>query len=96
MTSTALKFTNHENSPHLDQLIQMFYHGTATESIGIMQALNKNTNKEELVLVGVRMLDDIPSCYPLAKILTEEEASVYLSPDGVGGFIDGEEEIVNV
>ena len=54
-----------------------------------MQAFNIETEKEELILVGVAADDnDKPVCFPLAKVLAAEDVKSYLSPDGKGGWFD--------
>ena len=81
------KFTNHEHSPELDHLLAMFYHATFTNKIGIMQALNEQTGKEEIILVGIEPTESGHfNCYPLAKALTVEETKMYSAPDGKGGW----------
>lgn len=83
------KFTNHEISHELDNLLAMFYQGTYGNTLGIMQALNKDSGEEEIILVGV-VLDEEgkADCYPLATILSAETAKNYAAPDGKGGFYD--------
>lgn len=84
---TLFKYTNHDNSHMLDNLLAMFYHGVYTNQIGIMQALNEATGEEEVILVGVKSKDNgTQDCYPLAKILKAEDVPVYSAPDGQGGW----------
>lgn len=83
------KFTNQEESGHLDDLLAMFYQGTYGNSLGIMTAFNLETGMEEIVLVGV-VLDENgkADCFPVAKVLASEDVLNYLAPDGKGGFYD--------
>ena len=49
----AYMFTNHpEQGPVLQSLLDMLYRGVHENTIGIMSAYNKTTDKEELVQVG--------------------------------------------
>lgn len=68
------------------QLFQMFYNGVFGNSIGVMQAKNKDTGKIEALLVGVEGGEEGPKVYPLARILDPSEVTMYLSPDGKGGY----------
>lgn len=96
--ATLYKYSNHKDSHYLDNLLAMFYHGVLTNAVGIMQALNTETNKEEVVLVGVKVNEDgTQECFPLSRVLTAEEASIYSAPDGEGGWkaVGGENESVH-
>lgn len=85
--SILYKYTNHDNSHMLDNLLAMFYHGVYTNAIGIMQALNEVTGEEEVLLVGVKSREDgTQDCFPLAKVLKAEEVVSYSAPDGQGGW----------
>lgn len=86
---TLYTFANHHPAPELEVLLRMFYRGASENMLGIMQALNVATNTEELVLVGVS-LDEKGNtqCYPLASLLSREQAPNYRSPDGKGGWFD--------
>lgn len=85
--SILYKYTNHDNSHVLDNLLAMFYHGVYTNAIGIMQAKNEETGEEEVILVGVKSREDgTQDCFPLAKVLKAEDVSVYSAPDGKGGW----------
>lgn len=83
------KFTNKAESPFLDGLFTMFHHGAFTNTIGIMDAWNLDSQQEETLLVGITLDEDgKPDCYPLAKVLKAEEVSNYLAPNGKGGYFD--------
>lgn len=87
--ATLYKFTNYAESPELDDVLAMFYHGVFTNRIGIMQAMNIETGETEIVLVGITLDENgKPDCYPLAKCLKAEEVSAYHAPDGLGGYYD--------
>ena len=81
----SYKFTN-KDSPYLDTIIDMFYSAASRGVIGIMEAKRSDTGEEELLLVGVEVEGDSIDCYPLASIIKAEQASVYMYPDGVGGW----------
>ena len=83
------KFTNQKNSEELDTLLAMFYQGVYNNAIGIMQALNLNTGKEDIILVGIQLDENgKPDCFPIAKGLRIEDVRDYQAPDGQGGFYD--------
>lgn len=86
---TLYKFTNYAESPELDDILAMFYTGIATNTVGIMQAMNMEKGEQELVLVGISLDEDgKPDCFPLAVCLRAEDVGNYLAPDGKGGFYD--------
>lgn len=88
------KFTNKEDSPYLDSMLSMFYHAAMNAKIGIMEAMDANTNKEVLLLVGVEKdADGNVSCFPIARCLPAEEVGDYLQPDGTGNYIREEQEL---
>ncbi len=83
------KFSNKVDSPYLDTLFGMFHHAAFSNSIGIMDAWNLETEQEETILVGVELDEDgKPDCYPLAKVLRAEDVGKYLAPNGKGGYFD--------
>ena len=83
------KFSNKAETPYLDSLFAMFHHGAFTNSIGIMEAWNLETEREETILVGVEIdPDGKPDCYPIAKVLRAEDIGNYLAPNGKGGYFD--------
>lgn len=83
------KFTNQEQSGHLDNLLAMFYQGVYGNTVGIMTAFNLEKQEEELILVGVMLdQDGKADCFPIAKILSAEDVRNYLAPNGKGGYYD--------
>lgn len=90
------KFTNQEKSPDLDNILAMFYSGVHTNTLGIMTAWNLATEQEEVILVGVQLDENgKPDCFPLCRVLRSEDARVYLSPDGKGGYFDPRDYVEN-
>lgn len=88
-TLTLYKFTNQSNSQYLDQILEIFYRGVDSNTIGVMTAYNTKTEKEEVLLVGIQLdADNKPECFPLAKVLRNEEVLDYLAPNGKGGYYD--------
>jgi len=88
-TLTLYKFTNQSNSQYLEQLLEIFYRGVSANTIGVMTAYNTKTEEEEVLLVGVQLdADNIPECFPLAKVLRSDEILDYLAPNGKGGYYD--------
>lgn len=89
MELVLYKFTNKADTPYLDSLFGMFHHGAFSNSLGIMEAWNLETEREEVILVGVEIDEDgKPDCYPVARVLTAEDVGKYLSPNGKGGYFD--------
>lgn len=90
----AYVFTNNiQQGGFLQSLLDMFYRGCFSNTIGIMSARNKETDEEELVLVGVEHLEDGNTLtYPLARVLKPEEGPNYIGPDGKGGWLEPEVE----
>jgi hypothetical protein len=90
------KFTNKAESPHLDDLLAMFYQGVLGNTVGIMEALNTITEEIEIVLVGVQLDENNnPHCYPICKLLKAEDIPAYKSPDGKGGWISSDEVVTH-
>ena len=80
-------FSNRQDAPELQALLSMFLRGAEANRIGIMQAMNTRTNQEDIILVGVDVgPDNTAECFPLAVLLKAEDAPLYLSPDGDGGW----------
>lgn len=79
-------FSNPGDDAGTTELLQMFYRGAYTNSVGIMRALNTSTNKTETLLVGLEIQGGETQLLPLAKVLDPSEVSKYLSPDGKGGY----------
>lgn len=83
------KFTNREESPHLDNILAMFYTGCNENTVGIMESWDLELEEEALILVGVQADENgKPVCFPLAKVLKAEDVRNYLSPNGKGGYFD--------
>lgn len=90
----AYVFTNNlGQAQFLQSFLDMFYRGAFYNTIGVMSALNTETDEEEVVLVGVEHTDDGNTLtYPLARILRPDEAPKYVGPDGKGGWLTPEVE----
>jgi hypothetical protein len=88
----AYLFTNNvAQAPFLQQLLEMYYKGAYTNTIGVMSALNTETDKEELLIVGVMHTPEgLTNTLPLARILDPDEVANYLGPDGKGGWLEGD------
>ncbi len=85
--------TNAEDKRPLQTLMWGFDIGVRQGRVGIMQAFDKEQNKEELLLVGLEVAADGGlSCFPLAIVLTDADASRYLAPNGEGGWLQPEAE----
>lgn len=84
-------FSNDTKDEGTVQLLQMFYRGAFTNSVGIMRALNTETDKVESILVGLEVENGETKLLPLAKILEPTDVPNYLSPNGKGGWFGREE-----
>lgn len=84
-------FTNDKTNEYTKLLFHGLMQGAFSNKLGIMQAKRKDSDKVETLIVGVELVDgryDVaPNCYPLAKVLTEEELNAYVTPDGNGGYL---------
>ena len=82
-------FTNNPKDSRPYSLLQMFYTGAFDNTLGIMEALNKDTDALELLLVGISQEEDgTTNTYPIAKLLDPEELRSYAAPDGRGGYYE--------
>jgi hypothetical protein len=86
----AYLFTNDKNKAFvLHQLLEMFHNGVFQNTIGLMEAKNRDTGKVETLIVGVEHNGAETFTYPLARLLDPEEGAKYAGPDGNGGWLDG-------
>lgn len=83
-------FANDTKNPAPFGILDMFYKGVLTNTIGIMIAMDTEQNKEVAILVGLSPQEGSSelTAYPLAMVLGEEHTKRFLPPDGKGGFID--------
>ena len=79
-------YTNDGNDAPAQSFLGMFYEGVLANTLGIMRALNTETNATELLLVGVNVDTNGSQVFPLARILSSEDLGKYNSPDGKGGW----------
>lgn len=81
-------FTNDKTNPAPRGLFRMLHMSAFQNKLGIMHALDPESHKVVTLIVGVDQ-DDTGSviCWPLAKVLTEDEQKVFKSPDGNGNYI---------
>jgi hypothetical protein len=96
----AYMFTNNpkEQGPFLQSLLDMFYRGVYENSLGVMSALDTETEEEVLILCGIVHDDNgLTRALPLARMLSgsEIEAKRYIAPDGEGGWLGEETEDVH-
>lgn len=88
----AYLFTNDaKGASVLHQLLEMFHRGVLENTIGIMEAQNKESGEIERLLVGVAHDGDATYTFPLARLLDPGEGDKYAGPDGQGGYLDGVE-----
>lgn len=81
-------FTNEKENPHIRQLFHLLMNSAFFNKFGLMHAKLKGTDKVQTLIVGVEVTPDGTVTWPIAKILTEEEQSLYEAPDGNGGYIE--------
>lgn len=82
-------YTNNAPDAPAESLLRLFYEGTLTNSIGAMRAKNTKTGEQELLLVGIYFKEDGSSdTFPLARVLSADDALTYVSPDGKGGWFE--------
>ena len=81
-------FTNDKSNPAGVTLFRMLHESAFRNKLGIMHALHKDTHKISTLVVGVEYDEkgDI-ICWPIARLLTEDEQGQYLTPDGKGGYV---------
>ena len=81
-------FSNNPN-PLQYNLIEMFYRGVLANTLGLMEARNKETGELELILVGLDKDGEEVKTYPLAVMLKKDGGAIYEAPDGKGGYGNG-------
>ena len=82
-------FSNNPSNPRLMSLLEMFYRGVLQNTVGIMEAKNKLSGEEVLLLVGLSQNDEGQTdTYPIARILGPEDAYDFAAPTGSGEFFD--------
>ena len=81
-------FSNNPMDEAAYQTLQLFYKGAVENSVGIMRALDGVTGETALILVGIEKDHSGIKTYPLARVLTPDDANNYFSPDGTGGWFD--------
>lgn len=82
-------FANDKNNPAPFGLLNMFYSGAFTNTLGIMVAKDSETGDIVSVIVGLSKGENgEPEVYPVARILGEADVRRYLPPDGNGGYVD--------
>lgn len=87
ITKDELVFTNDKSDQMIRQMFHMLYQMTYDNSLGLMHALNTETEKVETLIVGVNRTEDGYACFPIAKVLTDSEQGKYKSPDGAGNYV---------
>jgi hypothetical protein len=91
----AWMFTNDRTQlRQFQQLLDMYYKGEYENRVGIMQGKHKETGELHTLIVGVAHGEDgNTEAFPLARVLSAEEASGYVGPDCEGGWLENEEEV---
>ncbi len=78
-------FTNNPNALQYS-ILEMFYRGVINNTLGLMEAKNKETGEIEMILVGLDKEGEEVKTYPLARIFKQGEATNLLAPDGKGAY----------
>lgn len=86
----AYMFSNDQQAtPRLLPLLKMFYRGVYENTVGLMEAKNRDTGNVEMLLVGLEHDENgMTNTFPLAKILDAATAIRYLAPDSEGGWLE--------
>lgn len=86
---TPWVFANDKTNPAPFGILNMFYSGVFSNTLGIMVAKNTETGLEDAVLVGLdRDENGELGVYPIAVVLSKEDSIKFLPPDGNGGYVD--------
>lgn len=87
-TMTEWTFTNDKTNPAVRQIFHILYQGVFSNTVGVMHALNTETDMVETLIVGLARNDDgSVATWPLAKIIPESEQGNYKAPDGNGNWV---------
>lgn len=81
--------TNNFKDPAPYEMLKMFYKGAFENTIGLMEALNEETQELEYLIVGLSAdpTTGNTAAIPIAKVFSDTlEANKYSAPDGRGGY----------
>lgn len=84
-------FSNDKANPALPQLFQLLYTSAFKNKLGVMHSKRKDSDVVHTLIVGVELVphgrgEAEVVCWPIAKLLTEEEQQEYMTPDGEGNW----------
>lgn len=87
---TPFVFANDQKNPNPFGLLNMFYNGVFTNTMGIMVAQDKDDNdSEKAVIVGISKSETGDMViYPVALVLGEDAVRRFRPPNGKGGYVD--------
>lgn len=78
-------FTDEQDNPAPFQVLDLFYRGVFTNTIGVMTAKRKTDNAPVMLLVGLnRGEDGDAEVYPIAEILNQDTSQAFIPPSSVG------------
>lgn len=81
-------FSNDKTNPAPRGLFRMLHMSAFQNKLGIMHALDPESEKVVTLIVGVDHDENGGViCWPLAKVLTEDEQKAFKSPDGNGNYL---------
>lgn len=81
-------FTNDKSNPSPRHLFHLLHESAFKNKLGVMHALHKDSHKISTVIVGVdKDAEGNTICWPIARLLTEDEQGQYMTPDGQGGYV---------
>ena len=81
-------FSNDKTNPHIRQLFHLLMNSAFFNKLGVMHAKVKDQDEVHTLIVGVQVTENGTATWPIAKLLTEEEQSNYMAPDGNGNYIE--------
>ena len=81
-------FTNDKSNPSPRHLFHLLHESAFKNKLGVMHALRKDDHKIATVIVGVDQdAEGNLICWPIARMLTEDEQGLFMTPDGKGGYV---------
>lgn len=81
-------FTNDKTNPAVRQIFHTLYQSVFSNTLGVMHALNTETDLIETLIVGLsRDEDGNIATWPIARVIPEAEQGKYKAPDGNGNWV---------
>lgn len=78
-------FTDEQDNPAPFQVLDLFYRGVFTNTVGVMTAKRKSDETPVMLIVGINKDEDGQvAVYPIAEILSQETSQNYIPPNALG------------